>query len=81
MSEPDLVKTGIAGLDAILPNGIPGAMSSSLRARLAGETTMGVEFVYRGARETMSLGMLGIFEGRSVLNRVGLDRRNCKHPL
>jgi hypothetical protein len=48
MPEPDLVKTGIAGLDDILPNGIPRGNVILVEGSIGvGKTTMGVEFVYR----------------------------------
>jgi circadian clock protein KaiC len=50
MAEPDLVKTGISGLDDILPNGIPRGNVILVEGAIGcGKTTMGVEFVYRGA--------------------------------
>ena len=49
MPEPDLVKTGIAGLDAILSDGIPRGNVVLLEGAIGtGKTTLGVEFVYRG---------------------------------
>ena len=51
MAELDLVKTGISGLDAILSSGIPRGNVILLEGGIGtGKTTMGVEFVYRGAR-------------------------------
>ena len=50
MAEPNLVKTGISGLDAILSSGIPRGNVILLEGGIGtGKTTMGVEFVYRGA--------------------------------
>jgi len=52
MAEPELVKTGIAGLDDILPNGIPRGNVILVEGAIgAGKTTIGVEFVYRGASQ------------------------------
>ena len=63
MPEPDLVKTGIAGLDDILPNGIPRGNVILVEGAIgAGKTTMGVEFVYRGASEFNEPGIIVVFE-------------------
>jgi len=63
MPDPDLVKTGIAGLDDILPNGIPlGNVILVEGAIGAGKTTMGVEFVYRGASQFDEPGIIVVFE-------------------
>ena len=60
---PDLVKTGIAGLDDILPGGIPRGNVILVEGPIgAGKTTMGVEFVYRGAREFDEAGIIVVFE-------------------
>ena len=48
MPEPDLVETGISGLDPILSGGIPRANVILLEGAIGtGKTTQGVEFVYR----------------------------------
>jgi circadian clock protein KaiC len=48
----DRVKTGIAGLDDILPGGIPRGNVILVEGPIGtGKTTMGVEFVYRGASQ------------------------------
>ena len=63
MSEPDLVKTGIAGLDDILPNGIPRGNVILVEGAIGtGKTTMGVEFVYRGASQFDEPGIIVVFE-------------------
>ena len=50
MAEQDRVKTGITGLDAILSSGIPRGNVILLEGGIGtGKTTLGVEFVYRGA--------------------------------
>jgi len=52
MAERDLVRTGISGLDAILSDGIPRGNIILLEGAIGtGKTTMGVEFVYRGASQ------------------------------
>ena len=46
MSEPDLVRTGIAGLDEILSGGIPRGNVILLEGAIGcGKKTLGVEFV------------------------------------
>ncbi len=63
MAEPDLVKTGIAGLDDVLPNGIPRGNVILVEGAIgAGKTTMGVEFVYRGASQFDQPGIIVVFE-------------------
>ena len=63
MPEPDLVKTGIAGLDAILSDGIPRGNVVLLEGAIGtGKTTLGVEFVYRGATLFDEPGMIVLFE-------------------
>src|SRR5512146_94312 len=63
MPDPDLVKTGIAGLDDILPNGIPRGNVILVEGAIgAGKTTMGVEFVYRGASQFDEPGIIVVFE-------------------
>lgn len=48
----DLVKTGIRGLDDILLGGIPrGNVVVVAGSPGTGKTTLGIEFIYRGARE------------------------------
>lgn len=60
---PDLVKTGIAGLDDILPNGIPRGNVILVEGSIGvGKTTMGVEFVYRGASQFDEPGIIVVFE-------------------
>lgn len=59
----DLVRTGIAGLDDILPGGIPRGNVILLEGGIgAGKTTIGVEFVYRGASEFDEPGIIVLFE-------------------
>lgn len=63
MPASDLVKTGIAGLDEILNGGIPRGNVILLEGGIgAGKTTMGVEFIYRGASEFNEPGMIVLFE-------------------
>lgn len=63
MPEPDLVKTGIAGLDDILSGGVPRANIILLEGAIGtGKTTMGVEFVYRGASQFEEPGVIVVFE-------------------
>ena len=59
----DYVKTGIAGLDEILSGGIPRGNVILLEGGIGtGKTTLGVEFVYRGAREFDEPGIIVLFE-------------------
>jgi circadian clock protein KaiC len=63
MPAPDLVKTGIAGLDEILNGGIPRGNVILVEGAIgAGKTTMGVEFVYRGASQFNEPGIIVLFE-------------------
>lgn len=63
MPERDLVKTGIAGLDDILPNGIPRGNVILVEGAIGvGKTTMGVEFIYRGASQFDEPGIIVVFE-------------------
>src|SRR2546421_5231678 len=63
MPEPDLVKTGIKGLDEVLFGGIPrGNITLVAGTTGTGKTTLGVEFVYRGAREFNEPGVIVLFE-------------------
>jgi circadian clock protein KaiC len=63
MAERDLVKTGIGGLDAILADGIPRGNIILLEGGIGtGKTTLGVEFVYRGASRFDEPGIIVLFE-------------------
>lgn len=63
MAERDLVKTGIAGLDTILSGGISRGNVILVEGSIGvGKTTMGVEFVYRGASEFDEPGIIVLFE-------------------
>ena len=63
MTEHYLVKTGISGLDPILSDGIPRGNVILLEGAIGtGKTTVGVEFVYRGAREFGEPGIIVLFE-------------------
>ena len=63
MPAPDLVRTGISGLDAILSNGIPRGNVILVEGAVGtGKTTLGVEFVYRGASEFDEPGLIVLFE-------------------
>ena len=63
MPGPDLVKTGIAGLDEILSGGIPRGNVILLEGAIGcGKTTLGVEFIYhesaRGGAARTAIGGL-----------------------
>ena len=61
--ESDVVKTGISGLDAIFSGGIPRGNLILLEGAIGtGKTTMGTEFVYRGAKEFGEPGIIVVFE-------------------
>lgn len=63
MAERDLVQTGIRGLDGILSGGIPRGNVILLEGAVgSGKTTLGVEFVYRGAQEFDEPGLIVLFE-------------------
>jgi circadian clock protein KaiC len=59
----DLVKTGIQGLDDILLGGIPRGNVVLLEGAIgAGKTTLGIEYIYRGARDFDEPGIIVLFE-------------------
>src|SRR3989442_15280001 len=63
MPEPDRVKTGMKGLDEVLVGGIPrGNISLVAGTAGKGNTTFGVEFVYRGASQFNEPGVIVLFE-------------------
>src|SRR2546428_5155899 len=63
MPEADVVETGISGLDEFLLGGSPrGNTILVWGAAGTGKTTLGVEFVYRGARQFHEPGMIVLFE-------------------
>src|SRR2546422_5533511 len=64
MPTPDnLARTGISGLDSILEGGIPRSNVTLVEGAIGtGKTTMGVEFVYRGASEFDEPGLIVLFE-------------------
>src|SRR5262245_59897727 len=63
MPDQDLVKTGVKGLDPVLGGGIPrGNLILVEGAAGTGKTTLGVEFVYRGAHEFDEPGLIVLFE-------------------
>jgi circadian clock protein KaiC len=63
MPERDLVRTGINGLDVILSEGIPRGNVILVEGPVGtGKTTLGVEFVYRGASLFDEPGLIVVFE-------------------
>src|SRR5688572_23711306 len=63
MPERDLVRTGIAGLDDILSGGLlRGSVILVEGGAGTGKTTMGTEFIYRGASEFGEPGLIVLFE-------------------
>ncbi len=63
MVERDLVQTGIAGVDALLSGGLPRRNIVLVEGAVGtGKTTLGVEFVYRGASLFDEPGIVVLFE-------------------
>lgn len=63
MPDFDLVPTGMAGFDSILGGGIPRGNVILLEGAIGtGKTTMGVEFIYRGASQFGEPGLIVVFE-------------------
>src|SRR5205085_1165235 len=63
MPERDLVATGIAGLDDILSGGLlRGSVILVEGGAGTGKTTLGMEFIYRGAAEFGEPGLIVLFE-------------------
>ncbi len=63
MPDSDLVQTGIAGFDKILSGGIPRGNVILLEGAIGcGKTTLGVEFIYRGASQFDEPGLIVVFE-------------------
>jgi circadian clock protein KaiC len=63
MANQDFVKTGIKGFDELLSGGIPrGNIALVEGAAGTGKTTMGLEFIYRGAVEYGEPGLIVLFE-------------------
>src|SRR5580698_2971090 len=63
MTENDLIKTGIGGLDAIFMGGIPRTNTILMQGPAgAGKTLLGMEFIYRGITEHNENGLIVVFE-------------------
>ena len=63
MAESDLIRTGIAGLDALFRGGIPkGNVILVEGAAGTGKTLLGMEFIYRGATAYDEPGIIVTFE-------------------
>jgi circadian clock protein KaiC len=63
MSEGDMTKTGIKGLDSILLGGIPRTNVILVQGVTgSGKTLMGLEFIYRGVTQFNEPGLLVVFE-------------------
>jgi KaiC/GvpD/RAD55 family RecA-like ATPase len=63
VAEPDLVKTGIAGFDAILGGGFPRGNVVVVEGPAgSGKTTIGLEFIYHGATRFDEPGVIVLFE-------------------
>jgi circadian clock protein KaiC len=62
-AESGRVRTGVAGLDAILGGGIPRGNVILLEGAIGtGKTTLGMEFAYHGAKEFGEPGVIVVFE-------------------
>src|ERR1700730_12435195 len=63
MESPDLIHTGIAGLDTILMGGIPRTNVILVEGTTGtGKTLLGTEFIYRGITEFNEPGIIVVFE-------------------
>lgn len=63
MADQDFVKTGIRGFDELLSGGIPRGNIVLIEGGAGtGKTTMGLEFIYRGAVEFSEPGLIVLFE-------------------
>src|ERR1700676_4330852 len=63
MPEDSIVRTGIAGLDAILMGGIPRTNVILVEGAVgSGKTLFGVEFIYQGITQFNEPGMIVVFE-------------------
>jgi CheY-like chemotaxis protein len=63
MPDADVLRTGVAGLDDILLGGLPrGNVVIVTGSPGTGKTTLGVEFVYRGAHDFDEPGIIVTFE-------------------
>jgi circadian clock protein KaiC len=59
----EILPTGIAGLDPILSGGVPRGNIILLEGQIGtGKTTLGTEFVYRGAKDFGEPGIIVVFE-------------------
>src|SRR5437870_487329 len=63
MAQADLVKTGVTGLESILNGGIPRGNVIVVEGPAgSGKTTLGLEFIYRGATAFNEPGLIVLFE-------------------
>lgn len=63
MADIDFVRTGVYGFDAILNGGIPRGNVILVEGQAgAAKTTLGLEFIYRGASEFNEPGLIVLFE-------------------
>ena len=63
MKNDDVVRTGVAGLDALLMGGIPRTNVILVEGSTgSGKTILGVEFIYRGITEFDEPGIIVVFE-------------------
>src|SRR5258708_39736949 len=63
MTESDLIRTGIPGLDDILLGGIPRTNVTLVNGKVGtGKTLLGVQFIYNGIVKFGEPGMIVLFE-------------------
>src|ERR1700674_486766 len=63
MSEGDLIKTGIRGLDSVLMGGIPRTNVILVQGVTgSGKTLLGLEFIYQGIVQYNEPGLIVVFE-------------------
>src|SRR4030081_1266056 len=63
MTDAELTKTGITGLDAILGGGVPRGNVIVVEGPAgSGKTSLGLEFIYRGAKTFDEPGVIVLFE-------------------
>jgi circadian clock protein KaiC len=63
LAKNEILRTGIAGLDPILAGGFPRGNIILIEGQIGtGKSTLGTEFVYRGAKEFGEPGIIVVFE-------------------
>ena len=63
LTQTEILRTGVAGLDLVLGGGLPRGNVILIEGEIGtGKTTLGVELVYRGAKEFGEPGIIVVFE-------------------